>query len=197
MRSDTLRRIGSWVKLLLVIAACLLFAFFIRRSPEPPGERPPEVTVKSDTITIRDTIYVPTPQLASTKSLGFTPITLPIWIPPTEGKTDSHRPESDEPTAEVDEAAETEPPDSATVRIPIEQRHYTGDDYEAWISGYNPSLDSLRIYLPTQQITTTTQVTRWKTKRWGISIGAGMLACPKGGIQPGIFIGVSYTFLTF
>lgn len=82
------------------------FAYFIRRSPEPLGERPPEVTVKSDTITIRDTIYVPTPRLESTKSLGFTPVTLPIWIPPTDDKPSSHRPESDELTAKVDEDAE-------------------------------------------------------------------------------------------
>lgn len=197
MRSDTLRRIGNWIKLLLVIATCLLFVHFIRRSPEPFGERPPEVTVKSDTITIHDTIYVPTPQPESTKCLGYTPVTLPIWIPPTEGNLNIHQLESDEPTAEVDEAAETEPPDSATVSIPTEQRHYTGDDYEAWVSGWNPSLDSLRIYRPTQQITTTSQVTRWKTKRWGLSIGAGMVTSPKGGIQPGIFIGMSYTFLAF
>ena len=197
MRSDTIRRIWSWVKLRLVIAAFLLFVYFIRRSPESPGERPPEVTVTRDTVTIRDTIYVPTPQPANSKSLGFTQVTLPRWIPPTANKSDNHRQESDVPTTDVDEAEETEPLDSATVSIPIEQRHYTGDDYEAWVSGWHPRLDSLRIYRPTQQITTTAQVTRWKTKRWGLSIGAGMVASPKGGIQPGIFIGASYTFLAF
>lgn len=196
MRSDTLRRIGSWAKLLLVIAVCLLFALFIRRSPESPGERPPEVTVKSDTITIRDTIYVSTPQLADTKSLGFTPVTLPIWAPPAKDTPRSQRPESDELPSEVDEPAETEPPDSATVNIPIEQRHYASDEYEVWVSGWNPSIDSLRIYRQAQQIATTTEVTRWKTRRWGLSIGAGLVASPKG-VQPGIFIGASYTFLAF
>lgn len=196
MRSGTIRCIGSWVKLLLVITACLLFAYFIRRSPEPPGERPPEVTVKSDTITIRDTIYVPTPQLENTKSLGLIPVTLPIWRP-TEKPKQVDEPTTDELTAEADDEIETEPPDSVAVAIPIEQKHYKGDDYDAWVSGWNPSLDSLRIYRPTQQITTTTQITRWKTKRWGMSIGAGMVASPKGGIQPGIFIGASYTFLAF
>lgn len=83
--------------------------------------------MKTDTVTIRDTVYIPAPQLSSVKPLGFTPVTLPIWIPPTGSKADNHRPESDEPTTEANEAAETEPPDSATVSIPIEQRHYTGE----------------------------------------------------------------------
>lgn len=197
MRSDTIRRIGSWVKILLVIAASLLFAYFIRRSPEPLGERPPEISIKADTVTIRDTIYVPAPQLTNTKTLGFAPVTLPIWIPPTEGKTENRRPQSDELATEIDEATETEPPDSATVSIPMEQRHYTGDDYDAWVSGWNPSLDSLRIYRQTQHVATTTEVIRWKKRRWGLSVGVGVVASPKGGIQPGIFIGASYTFLAF
>lgn len=197
MRSDTLRRIGTWVKILLVIAACLLLVLFIRRSPESPGERTPEVTVKSDTITIRDTIYVPTPQLGSTKSIGFTPATLPIWIQPNEDKPNSHRPVYDEQTTEEDEAANPDSPDSATVSIPIEQRHYTGSDYEAWVSGWNPTLDSLRVYTHTRQVTTTTEITRWRRHHWGVSIGAGATVNHKGEIRPGIFIGVSYTFLSF
>lgn len=197
MRSDTLRRILSWVKLLLVIAAFHLFVYYIRRSLESPVEWPPEVTVTRDTVTIRDTIYVPTPQPANSKSLGFTQVTLPRWIPPTADKSDNRRQESDVPTTDVDEAEETEPLDSATVSIPIEQRHYTGDDYEAWVSGWHPRLDSLRIYRPTQQITTTAQVTRWKAKRWGLSIGAGIAATPSGTIHPCIFLGATYTFLAF
>lgn len=197
MRSDTIRHISSWVKFLLVITSCLLFAYLIGRNPEPSGEPSSEISVKSDTITIRDTIYAPFPQMVNTKNLGFAPVTLPIWIPPKDGNIDGRRPEPDEAAAEVDETDETKPPDSATVSIPIEQRHYAGDDYEAWVSGWNPSLDSLLIYRPTQQITTTAQVTRWKTKRWGLSIGAGVLATTKGEVHPGIFVGVSYTFLSF
>lgn len=194
MRSDIFQRIASWVKLLLVIAACVLFAYLIRRNPDQAGERPPVVTVKSDTITIRDTIYISTPQLAGTKSLGITPITLPIWRPPIENKTDK---ESEEAADVIDEENETEPPDSVTVAIPIEQRHYTSNDYEAWVSGWNPSLDSLRIYQQTRQISTTTEVTRWKTRRWGISGGVGVVVTPNGEIKPGLFIGASYTFLAF
>lgn len=186
----------DFLKILGVVAACLLLAFFIRRAPQPPGERPPEVSMKTDTITIRDTLYLPAPQLANTKSLGFIPVSLPIWRP-IEKPKQVDEPTTEELTAEADDEIETEPPDSVAVAIPIEQKHYKGDDYDAWVSGCNPSLDSLRIYRQTQQIATTTEVTRWKTRRWGLSVGVGAVASPKGGIQPGIFIGVSYTFLAF
>lgn len=195
MRSDIFLRIASWVKLLLVIAACLLFAYLIRRNPQATNERPPEISVKTDTITIRDTLYIPAPQLADSRPLGFTNITLPEWRPTFHGERDE-RP-AEEESARDAEAIDTEPPDSVAVQIPIEQRHYHGDEYDAWVSGWNPSLDSLRIYRQTQQIATTTEVTRWKTRRWGLSIGIGAVASPKGGIQPGVFVGASYTFLAF
>lgn len=186
----------DFLKILGVVAACMLLTFIIRRDTQPPGERPPEVSMKTDTVTIRDTVYITAPQLANPKSLGFIPVTMPIWRP-TEKPKQVDELTTEEITAEADDEIETEPPDSVAVAIPIEQKHYKGDDYDAWVSGWNPSLDSLRIYRPTQQITTTTQVTRWKTKRWGMSVGVGMVASPKGGIQPGIFIGATYTFLAF
>lgn len=184
------------LKILGVVAACLLLTFIIHRDPQPPGERPPEVSMKTDTVTIRDTVYITAPQLANPKSLGFIPVTLPIWRP-TEKPKQVDEPTTEELTAEADDEIETEPPDSVAVAIPIEQKHYKGDDYDAWVSGWNPSLDSLRIYRQTQQIATTTEVTRWKTRRWGLSVGVGAVASLKGGIQPGIFIGATYTFLAF
>lgn len=33
-----------------------------------------------------------------------------------------------------------------TLMIPIEQRYYTTDAYKAWVSGYNPKLDSIVVY---------------------------------------------------
>ena len=33
-----------------------------------------------------------------------------------------------------------------TLMIPIEQKYYTTDAYKAWVSGYNPRLDSIVVY---------------------------------------------------
>lgn len=43
--------------------------------------------------------------------------------------------------------------------IPITQRYYKGDSYEAWISGYKPSLDSLNVFNKTVTNTVTKVVT--------------------------------------
>ena len=34
--------------------------------------------------------------------------------------------------------------DSVEVRLPVERVRYAGDRYEAWVSGYRPSLDSVK-----------------------------------------------------
>lgn len=88
-------------------------------------------------------------------------------------------------------------PDSANVIIPITTKEYHGDGYDAWVSGYRPSLDSLNLHKRTTTITETVTVTKWKTRRWGLSAGAGMVVTPKGRIEPGIFIGATYTFWGF
>lgn len=39
--------------------------------------------------------------------------------------------------------------------LPMQQRHYKGEDYEAWVSGYRPRLDSLWTFPQTRYITKT------------------------------------------
>ena len=43
--------------------------------------------------------------------------------------------------------------DSVLVEVPITSKHYQSKDYEAWVSGYEPSLDSIKVYRETQYIT--------------------------------------------
>lgn len=189
----------DYLKIAAVVAICVLLACFIRGgcgSPRSDSEVA-KTEVKSDTTYIHDTIYIKTPTLTGTQQLGYISATLPIYRPPqfSGDQTDTQHSEPTDIDQEV-ELQRSEPPDSATVEIPIEQKQYTGENYEAWVSGYQPQLDSLRIYADTKTITTSTEVTRWKTKRWGLSVGAGVTATPKG-VQPGVFIGASYTFLAF
>ena len=46
-------------------------------------------------------------------------------------------------------------PDSVAVEVPITSKHYGSKDYDAWVSGFEPSLDSIKVYKETQYITTT------------------------------------------
>ena len=61
-----------------------------------------------------------------------------------------------------------------TLMIPIEQRYYTTDAYKAWVSGYNPKLDSIVVY---NTIQTISQI-KGKYAENRLSIEARFLAAP-------------------
>ena len=89
--------------------------------------------------------------------------------------------------------------DDSLLVLPLQQRHYKGDDYELWISGYRPQLDSLRIFPETRYITKEITVQR-NPKRWGIGIQAGYgVSLPEGRpqIAPYIGVGISYNLIRF
>ena len=61
-----------------------------------------------------------------------------------------------------------------TLMIPIEQRYYAGESYKAWVSGYNPRLDSIVVY---NTIQTISQI-KGKYAENRLSIEARFLAAP-------------------
>lgn len=72
--------------------------------------------------------------------------------------------------------------DTIRVRLPIESKHYTAESYDAWVSGYEPTLDSIKVYQ--REIKT-------KQSRWSIGLQGGVGLTPKG-VQPYIGVGVAY-----
>lgn len=167
------------ITLALVFVALLLALIFACRGcthPEPPQI---EYQVQRDTITIRDTVTIIKPEPTETKNLASVTATLPIAAVDTTARSRDH------------------PPDSARVEIPIEQHHYADPRYDAWVSGYRAQLDSLKVYPETTTIHATETITKYKNKRWGLSVGAGAAVTTHGKVEPGIFIGVTYTFFTF
>lgn len=50
--------------------------------------------------------------------------------------------------------------DTVAVEVPIESKHYHADEYDAWVSGFEPSLDSIKVYREKEYITET--ITRMK-----------------------------------
>ena len=64
--------------------------------------------------------------------------------------------------------------DSVMVEVPITSKHYGSKDYDAWVSGYEPSLDSIKVYNETQYITETiTKTVKDKGKHFFLDVGAG------------------------
>lgn len=55
------------------------------------------------------------------------------------------------------------------VEVPITSKHYSSKDYDAWVSGFEPSLDSIKVYKETQVITET--ITRMKPpNKWELDV---------------------------
>ena len=78
--------------------------------------------------------------------------------------------------------------DSIDVPVPIAQRRYDDSLYTAWVSGYQPALDSILLRLPTVTYTITrTIVTPSPRLTLGIQVGAGI-----GILQhhPDIYVGI-------
>lgn len=88
--------------------------------------------------------------------------------------------------------------DTVVVTIQIEQKVYEDSLYTAWISGYEPSLDSIEIYNKTVYKTITNEkiITKnQKNKHWGVGFQVGTTY--NGKFAPYLGIGLSYNFLTF
>lgn len=82
--------------------------------------------------------------------------------------------------------------DSMEVAIPIVQKRYEDSLYTAWVSGFRPNLDSIRLHMP-EVLTTVTKYVEKPAKRLAIgpSIGVGY------GIfngKPDIWAGVTVTW---
>ena len=77
--------------------------------------------------------------------------------------------------------------DSVQVHLLITQKCYRDSTYTAWVSGYQPRLDSIHIYRPTITISTI------KQPKFTYGIQAGYGITPKG-FQPYLGVGIGYTF---
>lgn len=88
--------------------------------------------------------------------------------------------------------------DTLSISLPITQKVYEDSTYKAWVSGYEPALDSIRIYQPVTTITKTITNTeiRYKAKRWGVGVQAGIGVTPNK-IEPYIGIGVTYNIFSW
>lgn len=85
--------------------------------------------------------------------------------------------------------------DTMLVPVPITQRYYHEKDYDAWVSGYRPSLDS--IYVFKEIAIVEIPVVKTVSKRWGIGVQGGVTYLPKTGFTPYVGVGVSYNLLNF
>lgn len=92
--------------------------------------------------------------------------------------------------------------DTVYIRAAAVQEHYKGEDYDAWVSGWElsgrgPALDSIYVYPQTRYITSESIFVAPR-KRWGIGIQAGYgIGISSGQVKafPYIGVGISYDLI--
>lgn len=148
-------------KHLIILAAaailCLLCGFFVAKGMY---DRPLDESFSRDTVTLHDTVpeYLPAPK----DSARIKYVTR--WLP---AKHDTVYSENyAQSFAEIMH-------DTVAVQVPITSKHYGGKNYDAYVSGFEPSLDSIFVYNETQYITET--ITKSKPpNKWSLSVNAGV-----------------------
>ena len=170
IKSDTIQ---YFLKIItLVLGILLLFnivnavGYFVS---ERRNAHPGEMKVKVDTLFVYDTIFVEKPVIKKVEIIDTIRMPVPI--------TDTlmlH--------------------DTVLVHLPIEQRQYSDLRYTAWVSGYRPQLDSIRIYKTTEYITKEIKTVA-KPKRWGIGLQAGYgVSLHNGQVFPAPYVGVGLSY---
>lgn len=135
-----------------VILGLLLSLLFKGKPAEP------SVKVERDTIVQYDTIphYLPSPKdsaLVKFVTVKF-PVERPIYV--------SHPPND---SVRID---------TIEAEVPVTQKFYASNEYQAWVSGYLPSLDSIKVFQKTSTITETITITQFaKQKHWGLGVTGG------------------------
>lgn len=87
--------------------------------------------------------------------------------------------------------------DTVVVAVPVMQRYYRGDAYEAWVSGYRPKLDSLNVFLRTETVTVVrTEKVREKPGKWAIGVQCGY-GWNGRELSPYLGVGIQYSLLRF
>lgn len=87
--------------------------------------------------------------------------------------------------------------DTVVVAVPVVQRYYRGDAYEAWISGYRPKLDSLNVFGRTEAVTIVrTEKVREKAGKWAIGVQCGY-GWNGRELSPYLGVGIQYNLWRF
>ena len=144
-----------------LIALSFVTNIYLLSRPEPE----PTVVIEHDTVWNDTTIYKPLP--AETIDIGKT-VYLRIPYPVPSGRDTIH--------------------DSIDVPIPIIQKRYDDSLYTAWVSGFEPNLDSINLRLPTITETITKTIVKPAPRlSIGIQGGAGVGVISR---QSDIYLGV-------
>lgn len=159
------------------------------------------------TVTVRDTVRITEPRAADSVVTGV--IRVPVVLP-TEPTVPKAKIEVFEPGrlfevmdghavnkggSEAQETGKIAQKDTVWAVVPRTQKRYVDSTYMAWISGYEPRLDSIEVYQKTMVVTKSVEG-RGKSKRFNVGLTGGF----GYGVftrKPDVLVGVGCTWRIF
>lgn len=177
MNSDKKQSFAGWLRLLLVLAVCFIAGAQMYKCQSPPADIPGREECVIDTIVVFDTIVCYEPIPVSEKQIEQVVRLVPVHD-----------------TVFVENYAQKSGEnirDTVAVEIPITQKEYAGKDYHAWVSGFEPKLDSVFVYPRHETITIKQPPDRWHI---GPTIGCGITS---HGFEPYIGISIMYSIYSW
>lgn len=102
-----------------------------------------------------------------------------------------NKPTNPQPTTAPDSAEVFVPPD--TLHLQRVQREFSDSSFTAWVSGYDPKIDSIKVR--ERIITTTNTITQTKKeyRRWNVGITAGYgYGLTNRQFEPFVGVGITY-----
>lgn len=166
--------------ILLILVGILIGQKYRQKMPVEQPE------IKVDSLFIRDTNSFTEPQKESSPDILIKEIPIPVYVA-----------DSSVIDSLLNECARLERvSDSLQLVLLRVQRHYSDSTFDAWVSGIDPRLDSIKTYQTNMVITEEIPVIQVKKTRWGLGVNAGY-GVGQGGLTPYIGIGVSYNILSW
>ena len=142
-----------------------LCGFFFGKAMYQPtyGEK-----VARDTVIVHDTVPDINPTPKDSATIRYITRFLPFSKRDTSSRVDDHFIGANNM---VDHYADTSK--MIAVEVPIMSKHYGCKDYDAWVSGYEPSLDSIKVYQRTEYITERITISKPPNK-WELDLIGGL-----------------------
>lgn len=171
----------------LIVAACFLFSYHQYRKGYNDAKKALKPGVIEVIKTIHDTIPVPFPVEAEPEVI-ISEIPVPVLDSAAIFERDSLR----ERCAYLSRRG-----DSLIAILSRTQRHYSDSTYDAWVSGYDPRLDSLRIYGAHTVVLETRVIEGPEYSPFSIGLSAGVGLSSDGSVKPIIGVTGTYSFIRF
>lgn len=134
---------------------CLACALITLATRHAPAKDKDTATPAADTVTVTrtDTVRLPAPEPYAVRVTDT--MRIPVVIADTARETPADAPK-----------------DTVWYNLPRTQKEYRDSLYTAFVSGYEPRLDSIAVYTRTNTVTVT--VTKTQERRWSVGIVGGV-----------------------